>query len=156
MKIKMIICSALATALLTGCVNINVGGQSGSCKKMEKGEKGEKAEKEEKGEAKNKEASQSELMAQAKISKEAAQQTAQAQVPNGTAKESELEMEKGKLIWSFAFTIPDSKDIKEVNIDAVTGDMVGAIETETPADQAKEATEDAAKPKQGEDKDDKD
>ena len=156
MKIKMIICSVLATALLTGCVNINVGGHSGSCKKMEKGEKGEKAEKGEKGEAKNKEASQSELMAQAKISKEAAQQTAKAQVPNGTVKECELEMEKGKLIWSFGFTIPDSKDIKEVNIDAVTGDMVGAIETETPETQAKEAAEDSDTAKKGGDKEDKD
>ena len=133
MKIKMIICSALATALLTGCVNINIGGHSGSGKKMESGEKGEKAEKGEKGEAakkgeageaKTKEASQAELMAKAKISKETAQQTAQAKVPNGTVKASELEMENGKLQWSFDMATPDSKDITEVNVDAITGDVI--------------------------------
>lgn len=96
---------------------------------------------------------QAELQARAKISKETAQQTAQAKVPNGTVKDSEVEMEKGKLIWSFTFAIPDSKDIKEVNVDAVTGDVVGEVETETPEMQAKEAAEDAAKSKNGGDKD---
>ena len=101
---------------------------------------------------------QAKLMAQAKVSKEVAQQAALAKVPNGTVKEGELEKEKGKLIWSFTFTIPDSKDIKEVNVDAITGDVVGEVETETPADQAKEAAEDAAaaKKKHGGEKDDKD
>lgn len=51
---------------------------------------------------------QAALQAKVKVSKEAAQQTAQTQVPNGTVKESELEMENGKMIWSFGFTIPDS------------------------------------------------
>ena len=107
MKIKMIICSALAASLLVGCV----------C---------------EKGEHSDKQAKQAKLMAEAKVSKDDAQKTAQAKVPNGTVKESELEKEHGKLIWSFDFTIPDSKDIKEVNVDAVTGDVVGDVETETP------------------------
>ena len=82
--------------------------------------------------ASTKEATQAKLMAETKISKETAQATAQAKVPNSTVKESELEMEKGNLIWSFGFTIPDSKDIKEVNVDAMTGDVVGDVETETP------------------------
>ena len=107
MKIKMIVCSALAASLLVGCV----------C---------------EKGEHHDKQADQAKLMAEAKISKETAQETAQAKVPNGTVKESELEKEKGKLIWSFDFAIPNSKDTKEVNVDAMTGDMVGDVETETP------------------------
>jgi hypothetical protein len=134
MNLKMIVSAALAIGLFTGC----------ECEKCEKGEKGE-----------GKEASQSELLSQAKISKETAQQTAQAQVPNGTVNEAELEREKGKLIWSFGFTLPGTKDIKEVNIDAVTGTQVGDVETETPEDQAKEAAEDAAKEKKG-DKEDKD
>jgi uncharacterized membrane protein YkoI len=107
MKIKMIVCSALAASLLVGCV----------C---------------EKGEHHDKQAKQAKLMAEAKVSKDDAQKTAQTKVPNGTVKESELEKEKGKLIWSFDFTIPDSKDIKEVNVDAMTGDVVGDVETETP------------------------
>jgi outer membrane murein-binding lipoprotein Lpp len=127
MKIKMIVCSALAASLLAGCVS----------------EKG--------GEAK-----EAKLMAEAKVSKETAQASALAKVPGGTVKDGELEKEKGKLIWSFDITTPDSKDIKEVAVDAMTGDVI-AVDTETPADQAKEAAEDAAKAKKkGGDKEDKD
>ena len=86
------------------------------------------------------------LAAEARISRADAEKTALAKVPNGTIKEGELEKEKGKLIWSFDISVPDSKDIKEVNVDAITGDVVG-IETETPAQQAKEAAEDAKKEK---------
>jgi hypothetical protein len=89
---------------------------------------------------------QAKLQAQAKISRETAQQTALAKVPNGTVKDGELEKEKGKLIWSFDIAVPDSKDIKEVAVDAMTGGVI-AVDTETPADQAKEAAEDAAKAK---------
>jgi hypothetical protein len=134
MNLKMILSAALAIGLFTGC----------ECEKCEKGEKGE-----------GKEASQAELLNQAKISKETALATALAKVPGGTVKEGELEKEHGKLIWSFNFAIPDSQDIKEVNVNAITGEVVGDVETETPADQAKEANEDAAKEKK-EDKDDKD
>ena len=95
-------------------------------------------------------------MAKAKVSKADAQATALAKVPNGTVKEGELEKEHGKLIWSFDITTPESKDIKEVAVDAMTGDVI-AVDTETPADQAKEAAEDAAKAKnKGGDKEDKD
>ena len=74
-------------------------------------------------------------------------------MPNGTIKDGELEKEKGKLIWSFDIATPDSKDIKEVAVDAITGEVV-AVDTETPEQQAKEAAEDAAKAKKkGEDKD---
>jgi uncharacterized membrane protein YkoI len=80
---------------------------------------------------------QAELQAQAKISKEQAQQTALAKAPGGTVKEGELEKEKGKLIWSFDIAASDSKNITEVNVDALTGDIV-SVETETPEEQAKE------------------
>jgi hypothetical protein len=99
------------------------------------------------------EKSQAELQAEAKISKAAAEQTALAKVPNGTVKEGELEMEHGKLIWSFDITTPDSKDIKEVAVDAINGDVI-SVDTETPEDQAKEAAEDAKKKSGG--KEDKD
>lgn len=87
-----------------------------------------------------------ELLAQAKVTKADAEKAALAKVPNGTVKESELENEDGKLIWSVDISIPDSQDIKEVAVNAITGE-VGAVETETPADQAKEKAEDAAKEK---------
>jgi uncharacterized membrane protein YkoI len=67
---------------------------------------------------------ESQLQAEAKISKTDAQAAALAKVPNGTCKECELEREHGKLIWSCCFTTPDSKDVTEVNVDAITGAIV--------------------------------
>lgn len=68
--------------------------------------------------------SQTALMAQAKVSKETAQQTALAKVPSGTVKAAELEKENGKLQWSFELNTPGTKDITEVNVDAISGDVV--------------------------------
>jgi len=80
---------------------------------------------------------QAELQSQAKITQEQAQQTALAKAPGGTIKEAELEKEKGKLIWSFDIATPDSKNTTEVNVDAITGDVV-SVEHETPEKEAKE------------------
>jgi uncharacterized membrane protein YkoI len=89
-------------------------------------------------EKESKEAKQAELMSQAKVSKADAQATALAQAPNGTVKESELEKEKGKLIWSFDIATPGTTDITEVNVDAITGKVV-AVEKEKAENEAKEA-----------------
>jgi uncharacterized membrane protein YkoI len=86
----------------------------------------------------NKEAKQAKLMAEAKVSKDDAGKTALAKAPNGTIKKGELEKEKGKLIWSFDITTPDTKDITEVNVDAITGDVV-SVEKESAESEAKEA-----------------
>ena len=67
---------------------------------------------------------QSTLQAQAKVSKADAQATALAKVPNGTVKECELEKENGRIIWSVELNSPDSKGITEVNVDAMTGEVV--------------------------------
>jgi uncharacterized membrane protein YkoI len=67
---------------------------------------------------------ESKLQAQAKISKADAQAIALSKVPNGTVKDCELERERGTIIWSFALNTPDSKDITEVNVDAITGNVV--------------------------------
>ena len=146
---------AVATAaVLTGCINVYEG-HKGHCKNHEKGEKCEKSEKCEKGgkcekgEAENKEAKeaqQAKLMAQAKVSKADAEKTALAKVPNGTVKESEIEMEKGKLIWSFDITTPDTKDITEVSVDAITGEVI-AVEKESAESEAKEAAKEKGKDK---------
>jgi uncharacterized membrane protein YkoI len=87
---------------------------------------------------------QAKLEAKAKITKAAAQETALAKVPHGTVKESELEEEDGKLIWSFDIATPDSKDITEVAVDAITGKII-SIEKETPEQQAKEKADDEKK-----------
>ena len=124
MKIKWIVCSALAAVLLTGCAS----------------------EKCEKKEHHNKEAKQAKLMAQAKVSRADAEKIALAKVSNGTIKEGELEKEKNKLVWSFDITTPDTKDITEVNVDAITGDVV-SVEKESAESEAKEAAEGNAKDK---------
>jgi uncharacterized membrane protein YkoI len=81
--------------------------------------------------------SQAALMAQAKVTEAEAQRTALARVPGGSVKSSELEKERGMLIWSFDISTPKSRNITEVHVDAKTGKIV-STQTETPADQAKE------------------
>jgi PBP1b-binding outer membrane lipoprotein LpoB len=93
---------------------------------------------------------QAELQAQAKVTRADAEKTALTKAPNGTIKEGELEKEHGKLIWSFDIATPDSQDITEVAVDAMTGDVV-SVGKETPKAQAKEKDEDAKKA--GKDKD---
>ncbi|MBS0589476.1 MAG: PepSY domain-containing protein [Proteobacteria bacterium] len=86
-------------------------------------------------------ASQADLARQASVSKEAAQRTALAAVPNGMLASSELEREHGKLVWSFDIKQPGSKDIVEIQVDAVSGGIVSK-ETEDPKAQAREAAAD--------------
>ena len=81
--------------------------------------------------------SQEKLAAEAKVSKADAEKIALAQAPNGTIKESELEKEKGKLIWSFDIATADTKDITEVNVDAINGQVV-SVEKEKADDEKKE------------------
>ena len=80
---------------------------------------------------------QAKLIAEAKISKDTAQQTALAKVPNGTVKAAEIEKEKGKLQWSFEIATPSTKDITEVNVDAITGDVI-SVDKESAQAEAKE------------------
>jgi len=83
---------------------------------------------------------QAQLAAQAKVSRATAGQTALSKVPGGTIKEGELEKEKGKLIWSFDIATPGSKDISEVAVDAMNGEVL-SVEKETPKEQEKEEDE---------------
>lgn len=92
------------------------------------------------------EASEAQLMKEAKISEAAARATALRAVPGGVVKEHELEREKGKLIWSYDIAVTGKSGIEEVAIDAMTGAMLSK-EHETPKDEKREADEDAAKAK---------
>lgn len=109
MKIKNIVCSMMAVGLVAGGLT--------ACRT----EKGEEAK----------------LEAAAKVTRADAERMALAKVPNGTLKSGEIEKEKGKLIWSFDISTPGTGDITEVNIDVLTGEVVG-IDKETAADEAKE------------------
>jgi uncharacterized membrane protein YkoI len=80
------------------------------------------------------------LQAQAKVSRADAEKTALAKVPGGSIKEGELEKENGKLIWSFDIATPGTKDVTEVQVDAVTGELV-SVAKETPAQQEAEKKE---------------
>jgi len=113
MKIKNIIGITLAAAALVGCET-------------------------EAHHRESKEARQAKYMAEAKVSQADAQVTALAKVPSGTVRESELEKEHGKLVWSFDIATPGTTDITEVNVDAMTG-QIASIEKEKAEDEAKEA-----------------
>ena len=78
------------------------------------------------------------LASEAKVSMEAAKATALAKVPGGTIKSSELEREKGKLIYSFDIQVPGKSGIDEVNVDAIDGHVV-AMQHEGPKAERKEA-----------------
>jgi uncharacterized membrane protein YkoI len=93
-----------------------------------------------------KEESQATLQAEAKVSEATARATALARVPNGTVKSSELEREKGKLIYSFDITVPGKTGIEEVNVNAIDGSVVGK-EHETPKSEKKEAVVEAKEKK---------
>jgi uncharacterized membrane protein YkoI len=92
------------------------------------------------------------LAKQAKITEDVATATAQKRVPKGKIEALELEKEKGKLIYSYDIRTAGKSGIDEVNVDAMTGKIVGFAH-ESPAAEKKEAAEDAkaaaakAKPK---------
>jgi uncharacterized membrane protein YkoI len=78
----------------------------------------------------------------AKITESAAAETAQKRVPKGKIKAVELENENKKLIYSFDIETAGKSGIDEVNIDAMTGKVIGVVH-ETPKMEKKEAAEDA-------------
>jgi len=88
--------------------------------------------------------SEAELMKDAKVSKDQAEKTALAKVPNGAIKSEELEREHGKLIWSFDIGAEGTKNITEVQVDAKDGKII-SVQTESPRDQAKEAAGEKSK-----------
>ena len=67
------------------------------------------------------------LKAEAKISEDAAKAIALAKVPGGTVKSSELEREKGKLLYSFDIATKGKSGIDEVQVDAITGALIGGV-----------------------------
>jgi uncharacterized membrane protein YkoI len=97
------------------------------------------------------------VVAKAKLTKDQAAKIALKKCANGQIGEGELEVENGILIWSFDIKQPDSKNVVEVQVNAVTGAIVD-VDVETPSAQAKESAEDKkgeAKAEAGE-KDEKD
>ncbi len=82
------------------------------------------------------------LVKQAKVTEAVAAATAQKRLPKGAISGVELEHEDGKLQYSYEFKTPGKSGIDEVNVDAVTGKVIG-VSHESPEDEKKEAADDA-------------
>ena len=85
---------------------------------------------------------QAELQKEAKMTMADARAMALRTVPNATIQAGEIEREGGKLIYSFDMKVPSRSGIDEVNIDAMTGKLVGR-QHEAPKDERAEAKADA-------------
>jgi hypothetical protein len=85
------------------------------------------------------------LLKEAKISEAKAREIALKQAP-GTVKSSELEKEKGTLVWSFDITNEKGGGITEVLVSAIDGHIV-ETKAETAKDEAKEKSKEAKEAK---------
>ncbi len=79
------------------------------------------------------------LAREAKISLDSARAIAMHRIPTGTIQSQELERENGRLIYSFDIKVPGKSGIDEINVNAVTGAMVGGPQHEGAATETKEA-----------------
>jgi uncharacterized membrane protein YkoI len=93
---------------------------------------------------------QAALQKEAKISMEKAREIALKKAP-GTVKSSELEREKGKLIYSFDIQTKSKKEITEVNVDAIDGKIV-SVAHENAKKEAAEKKQEAKEEKKEEKK----
>ena len=90
--------------------------------------------------------SQAALRKEAKIAERVARKTALAAVPGGKVRSHELERENGKLIYSYDIKVAGKPGVEEVNVDAMTGDIV-AHEHEDAKAEAKEKKAEAKEQK---------
>jgi Peptidase propeptide and YPEB domain len=67
---------------------------------------------------------QTALRKEAKVTEADARKIALAAVPNGKVQSHELERENGKLIYSYDIKVAGKPGVEEVNVDAVTGEIV--------------------------------
>ncbi len=81
------------------------------------------------------------LSANAKVSCADARKTALARVPNAAVKSAELEVEDGKLVYSFDLAVRGKKGIEEVQVDAVSGQVVSVKHEDPKAEAAEKKAE---------------
>ena len=89
--------------------------------------------------------SQVALRKEAKVAERDARKTALAAVPGGKVRSHELERENGRLIYSYDIKVAGKSGIEEVNVDAMTGEIV-AHEHEDAKAEAKEKKAETKKP----------
>ncbi len=93
-------------------------------------------------------ATQSELAALARITREEAQKAALASLkdsPKATVKEAELEAEHGCLVYSFDIALEGKSGVQEVQVDAGDGRVLSSVH-ESPKAEADEKAKDRPKP----------
>jgi uncharacterized membrane protein YkoI len=83
------------------------------------------------------------LATRATITETAAAATAQRRVPKGVIQAVELEVEKGKLMYSYDIKTTGKRGTDEVNVDATSGTVIG-FSHESAATEKKEAAAEAA------------
>jgi uncharacterized membrane protein YkoI len=67
------------------------------------------------------------------VTRERAEATALRLVPGGTVVIGDLEQENGRLVWLLDISIPGSRNLREIQVDARTGAVVSNT-LETPTD----------------------
>lgn len=77
------------------------------------------------------------LLKRAKVSPAAATATALARVPKGSLRESAIEEEHGKLVYSFDIKVAGRSGVEEVQVDALTGVVVSVVH-ESAAEESRE------------------
>ncbi len=87
------------------------------------------------------------LAREAKVTEAAAAATALAKVPKGAIEAVEIEREGGKLIYSYDIKVAGKSGIDEVNVNAITGEIVGKVQHESAAAEKKEAADEAKEKK---------
>jgi hypothetical protein len=80
-----------------------------------------------------------------KVSMKKARATALARVPGGSVRSSELEHEKGKLVYSFDIAVAGKTGIDEVLVNAISGKVI-SVKHETPAAERQERLQEKAEP----------
>ena len=82
------------------------------------------------------------LAAEAKITLDSARMIALQAVPRGAVASEELEREHGRLIYSFDMKVPGKPGIQEVNVNALTGVVIG-VHHEGPVTERRESRADS-------------
>jgi hypothetical protein len=84
------------------------------------------------------------LLAQATITPDSAARIAQARLPRARVRKAEIELENGRLVYSFDLEVPGRSGIEEVQVDAKSGKVMG-VEHEDAAAEARERKADSTR-----------
>lgn len=81
------------------------------------------------------------LRKEAKVAERDARKTALGAVPGGKVRSHELERENGRLIYSYDIKVAGKPGVEEVNVDALTGEIVAHEHEDAKAEAKEKKTE---------------